>query len=81
MISNRAFTSSEEATKAIRALPRAALYLGVMNVMSGHGLAESLGKQAKDWLEDVPEVMPVTKPKVCIMFVQRWLRCSLSAEN
>ena len=75
VISDRAFTSSEEATEAIRALSKAALHLGMTNVVSELGLAESLGKQAEDPLEDVPEVMPVTKPKVCIMFVQCWLRC------
>ena len=69
MISNRSFTSSEEATEAIRALSKAALHLGMINVVSERGLADSLGKQAEDPLGDVPKVMPVTKPKVCIMFV------------
>ena len=60
--------SSKEATKAIRALSKV-LHLGMMNIVSKLGLAESLGKQAEDPLEDVLEVMPMMKPEVCIMFV------------
>ena len=44
VISDRAFTSSEEATEAIRALSKAALHLGMMNVLSELELAEVLGK-------------------------------------
>ena len=47
MISNRAFTSSEEATEAISALSKASLHLGMTNVVRELGLAESLGKQAE----------------------------------
>ena len=62
--------SSKEATKAIRALSKA-LHLGMMNIVSKLGLAESLGKQAEDPLEDVLEVISVTKPKMCIEITQR----------
>ena len=66
VISDHVFTSSKEATKAIHMLSKAALHLGMTNVTGK--LAESLGKQAEDSLEDVLEMMPVTKSKVCIMF-------------
>ena len=46
------FTSSEEATKAIHALSKGALQLGIMPIMSKLGLAESLGKQAEDPLAE-----------------------------
>ena len=67
-ISDRAFTSREEATEAICTLPHAALHLCVTNVMSKLILVGSLGKQAEDPLENVSEVTPVTKPKVCNVF-------------
>ena len=60
VISERAFMSSEETTEAIRMLPNAALHLGMTNVVGELGLAEWLGKQDEDPLEDASEVTSVT---------------------
>ena len=64
VVSDRAFTSNEEATEAIKALSKAAAELGLSSVVKELGLAEFLGKEIEDPLEDVPEVIPVTRPKV-----------------
>ena len=44
VLSDHAFTSSEEATEAIHALSKAALHLGMMNVLSELELAGLLWK-------------------------------------
>ena len=44
VLSDHAFTSSEEATEAIHALSKAALHLGMMNVLSELELVGLLGK-------------------------------------
>ena len=64
VVSDRSFTNSDEATEAIKALSRAAVTMGLSTVVSELGLVESLGKQLEDPLADVPEVVPVTRPKV-----------------
>ncbi len=64
VVSDRVFTSNEEATEAIKALSRAAVQMGLASVVSELGLADSLGRQTEDPLADVPEATPVTKPKV-----------------
>ena len=68
VVSDRAFTSDEEATQAIQALSRAAVHMGLSEVVSELGLAESLGKQVEDPLENVPEVVPVRKVDVSVAF-------------
>lgn len=64
VVADRAFKSSEEANEAIRLLSRAAVNMGLSKVVNELGMAESLGRQGLDVLEDVPEAIPVTKPKV-----------------
>ncbi|EJF55919.1 DNA/RNA polymerase [Dichomitus squalens LYAD-421 SS1] len=63
VVSDRAFTSNEEATEAIKALSKAAAEMGLASVVNELGLTEFLGKQIEDPLEDVPEVVPVMRPK------------------
>ena len=64
VVADRAFTTDEEANEAIKALSRAAVQMGLSSVVTELGMAESLGRQAADPLEDVPEVVPVVKAKV-----------------
>ena len=64
VVCDRAFTSDAEATEAIRELSKAAVHMGLTNVINELGLAESLGKQVEDPRADVPEVIPVMKAKV-----------------
>ncbi|TFK81972.1 DNA/RNA polymerase [Polyporus arcularius HHB13444] len=63
VVADRAFTTDEEANEAIKALSKAAVQMGLSSVVSELGMAESLGRQAPDPLEDVPEVVPVMKAK------------------
>ncbi|RPD76822.1 DNA/RNA polymerase [Lentinus tigrinus ALCF2SS1-7] len=63
VVADRAFTTDEEANAAIKALSRAAVEMGLSRVVTELGMAESLGRQAVDPLEDVPEVVPVVKAK------------------
>ncbi|KAI9061872.1 DNA/RNA polymerase [Trametes sanguinea] len=63
VISDRAFTTNDEATEAIKALSRAAMQMGLSSVVNELGLAESLGRQLDDPLENVPEALPVVKIK------------------
>ncbi|EIW56833.1 DNA/RNA polymerase [Trametes versicolor FP-101664 SS1] len=63
VVADRAFTTSEEATEAIKALSRAAVEMGLSSVVNELGLADSLGRQVDDPLEDVPEAIPVMKTK------------------
>ncbi|KAI8992792.1 DNA/RNA polymerase [Trametes punicea] len=64
VVSDRAFTTNEEATQAIKALSKAAVQMGLSSVVNELGLADSLGRQVDDPLEDVPEAIPVMKFKV-----------------
>ncbi|OCH85018.1 DNA/RNA polymerase [Obba rivulosa] len=63
VVADRAFQSSEEANEVIRLLSRAAVNMGLAKVVNELGMAESLGRQGLDPLEDVPEAIPVMKPK------------------
>ncbi|KAI0632722.1 DNA/RNA polymerase [Trametes polyzona] len=63
VVADRAFATNEEATAAIKALSRAAVQMGLSSVVNELGLADSLGRQVDDPLEDVPEAIPVTKTK------------------
>lgn len=69
VVADRAFTTSEEATEAIKALSRAAVEMGLSSVVNELGLADSLGRQVDDPLEDVPEAIPVMKTKVCSLIL------------
>ncbi|KAH9856180.1 DNA/RNA polymerase [Lenzites betulinus] len=63
VVADRAFTTNDEATEAIKALSRAAVQMGLSSVVNELGLADSLGRQVDDPLEDVPEAIPVMKSK------------------
>ncbi|KAI0640998.1 DNA/RNA polymerase [Trametes meyenii] len=63
VVADRAFTTNEEATEAIKALSRAAIQMGLSSVVNELGLADNLGRQVDDPLADVPEAIPVTKVK------------------
>ncbi|OSX56620.1 hypothetical protein POSPLADRAFT_1175011 [Postia placenta MAD-698-R-SB12] len=64
VVSDRAFTSNEEASQAIQLLSKAAAEMGMSKVVNELGMAETLGRQEVDPLEDVPEALPVLKLKV-----------------
>ncbi|KAI0742483.1 DNA/RNA polymerase [Daedaleopsis nitida] len=64
VVADRAFTTSEEAVEAIKALSKAAVEMGLTSVVSELGVVETLGKPFEDPLADVPEVVPVMKPRV-----------------
>ncbi|KAF8841664.1 DNA/RNA polymerase [Paxillus ammoniavirescens] len=61
VISDRVFTSSEEASQVIRMLSKAAVDMNMSRVVSELGQAEALGSHLSDPLDDVPEATPVTK--------------------
>ncbi|KAH7922516.1 DNA/RNA polymerase [Leucogyrophana mollusca] len=61
IVADRVFTSSEEASQAIRLLSKAAVDLNMSQIVSELGQAEALGTQSSDPLEDVPEVTPVMR--------------------
>ncbi|KAI0776637.1 DNA/RNA polymerase [Trametes elegans] len=63
VVADRAFKTNEEASQAIKALSKAAVQMGLSSVVNELGLADSLGRQVEDPLEDVPEVLPVVKTK------------------
>ncbi|OBZ74536.1 DNA-directed RNA polymerase, mitochondrial [Grifola frondosa] len=63
VISDRAFTSNEEATEAIKHLSKAAVAMDLANVVNELGLADSLGREVEDPLENVPEAIPVLRLK------------------
>lgn len=67
VISNKAFTLSEDAAQAIKVLSRAAVDANLPNlskVIMELGTVETLGTQLEDGSEALPEVMPVMKTKV-----------------
>lgn len=64
VVSDRAFTTSEEASEVIQALSKAAVEMGLPKVVNELGMAESLGREHVDPLEDVPEAIPVMRAKV-----------------
>lgn len=64
IIADKAFQDSEEAASVIKLLSRAAVEMNLSRVVSELGAAEILGSQIPDPLGDVPEAMPVLKPKV-----------------
>ena len=63
VVSDRAFETSDEASQAIQLLSKAAVNMGLSNVVNELGMAESLGREEDDPLDDVPEVMPVKRRK------------------
>jgi len=60
VISDRVFTSSEEASEAIRLLSKAAIEMNMSRVIVELGQVEAMGTHL-DPLNDVPEVTPVKK--------------------
>lgn len=64
VVSDRAFTSSDQAAQSIRDLSKAAVGLNLSRIVNELGMADVLGRQESDPLKDVPEVTPVLKLKV-----------------
>ena len=64
VISNRVFSSSEEAVQVIKSLSKAAVDLNLPNILSELGQAEAIGSQLPDVLDNVPTVNPVMRIKV-----------------
>lgn len=65
VVADRAFTESADAEEAIKALSRAAVGLHMSKVVTELGAVEMMGSQSE--LENVPEVLPVTVPKVSVI--------------
>lgn len=61
VISDRVFTSSEEASEVIRLLSKAAIEANMSPVIAELGRVEAMGTDHLDPLNDVPEVIPVKK--------------------
>jgi DNA-directed RNA polymerase len=62
VIADRVFSSSEEAAEIIKTLSKAAVDLNLSHVVTELGQAEAAGT---DVLDNVPEVNPVLRVKVC----------------
>lgn len=67
VISNRAFTSSEEAAEVIKTLSKAAVQLNMSRIVSELGHAEVIGTHTTDALDNVPEATPVLRVKVILV--------------
>ncbi|KAF9264462.1 DNA/RNA polymerase [Marasmius fiardii PR-910] len=63
IVASRVFTSSEEASAAIKCLSKAAVESNMFNLVSQLAQAEIIGTNAVDVLDDVPEALPVVKAK------------------
>ncbi|KAG9311110.1 DNA/RNA polymerase [Chiua virens] len=61
VISDRVFTSSEEAAQVIRLLSKAAIEMNMSQVIMALGQVEAMGSDVLGPLDDVPEVRPVKK--------------------
>lgn len=61
VISDRVFTSSEEASEVIRLLSKAAIENNMSRVIAELGQVEAMGTGHWDPLNDLPEVIPVKK--------------------
>ncbi|KAH7882208.1 hypothetical protein F5I97DRAFT_1939648 [Phlebopus sp. FC_14] len=61
VISDRVFSSSEDASQIIKVLSKTAIDMNLSRVVSELGQAEYFGSRLPDPLGDVPEVAPVTK--------------------
>jgi DNA-directed RNA polymerase, mitochondrial len=68
VVSSRVFTSSEEAADLIKMLSTEAVKLDMRGVVSALGQAETKGSTLYDPLDDVPQVKPVEKMKVTVVF-------------
>ncbi|EGO20169.1 hypothetical protein SERLADRAFT_363576 [Serpula lacrymans var. lacrymans S7.9] len=66
IVSDRVFTSSEEASQVIKLLSRAAVDLNLSRVVSELGQIEAMATQSPDPLESVPEVTPVMRWKEAV---------------
>jgi DNA-directed RNA polymerase len=67
VISDRVFSSSQDASDVITLLSKAAVDLNLSRVVSELGQAEAIGREFHDPLENVPEVQPVFRVKVCVL--------------
>ena len=64
VVSNRVFTSSEEALDIVKLLTKSAIELNQPKVLVALGHSEGVGVQYSDILDNVPEVIPVLRYKV-----------------
>ncbi|EKM52814.1 uncharacterized protein PHACADRAFT_261459 [Phanerochaete carnosa HHB-10118-sp] len=69
VVSDPVFQDSEEAAAIIKLLSKAAVEMNLSKVVSELGAAEILGSQIPDPLVDVPEAIPVLKPKKPVLAV------------
>jgi DNA-directed RNA polymerase, mitochondrial len=67
VLADRMFTSSEDVQRAIKALSKAAADLSLPKIITELGQTEIIGKTSPDILDNVPEVKPVLRAKVCII--------------
>jgi DNA-directed RNA polymerase len=65
VVAETVFNTHESTTDAIKAFSQAALNLNIPDVIAELGQAEAIATSEDD-LQDVPEVMPVTREAVCI---------------
>ena len=76
VVSDRVFSSSEDAAEVIRLLSKSAVELNLSRIVNELGRADAIGRVYVDPLEDVPEVQPVMRIKVS----SRHIICSSSSK-
>lgn len=64
VVSDTVFESDEDAIKAIQVLSRTAVDMNLSKVVLELATAKELGSRLADPLQDIPDVVPVTKPVV-----------------
>src|SRR5438552_1002139 len=75
VVSDRIFSSSDDAAQVIRLLSKAAVELNLSRIVTELGQAEAIGRVYVDPLEDVPEVLPVMRIRVSHLTIP--LACQL----
>lgn len=65
VVAETVFDTHAAATEAIKTLSQAAVNLNIPDVIAELGQAEAIAT-SEDALKDVPEVMPVLRPAVCL---------------
>ncbi len=68
VVAETVFETQESATAAIKILSQAAVNLNIPEVIAELGQAEALAT-SEDALKDVPEVRPVMRPAVSVIYV------------
>jgi DNA-directed RNA polymerase len=77
VVSDRVFTSSKDAASVIKILSKAAVDHHLSHIVGELGQADAIGREYVDPLADVPEVLPVFRIKVSLLFHQVTMNLSV----